>query len=80
MSGKPQMSAVDRSAGMFTSIAARGRLVPLQQVFASADEHGMSAEQVIDALAFLEAAGMIGLQTMVEVLRAPPAVAEVRAS
>jgi hypothetical protein len=71
MAGKAQGSAVDRAAGLFTSIAAQGAAMPLWQVFAFADEHGLTPEQIVDALAFLEASGMISLRTVVEVERAP---------
>lgn len=71
-----QGTAVDRAAGLFTSIAAQGSATPLWQVFACADEHGMTPEQMIDALAFLEASGLIAFRTVVEVLK--PLACEVK--
>ncbi len=62
-----QSTAVDRAAGLYTSLAAQGPAMPLWQVFADADRHEMSPEQITDALAFLEAAGMINLMTVVEI-------------
>lgn len=71
MSAVVQGSAVDRAAGLFTSIAAQGECLPTWQVQHLADEHGMSPEQVVDALAFLEATGMISIESVVRVERAP---------
>ncbi|MEQ5789062.1 hypothetical protein J3454_14290 [Erythrobacter sp. NFXS35] len=69
MAARAQGSAVDRAAELFTSIAAQGPATPLRQIFPLADEHGLTREEAVDALAFLEAAGMIALTTVVEVSR-----------
>lgn len=80
MSTLRQTSAVDRAADLFASIAAQGPATALWQVLAAAMDNGMTAEEVIDALAFLEAAGLISFQTVVEVLRPTPPQAMERAA
>lgn len=66
-----QGTAVDRAAELFTSIAAQGEVVPVWQIAALADEHELSGDALVDALAFLEASGLIAIVSVIEVQRRP---------
>lgn len=68
MAGLVQGTAVERAAGLFTSLAAQGQSIDLAAALALAEEHGMSRLEAIDALAFLEATGLVALATRIEIL------------
>ncbi|MEM6585758.1 MAG: hypothetical protein AAF692_08395 [Pseudomonadota bacterium] len=59
------MSAIERAAGLFASIKASEFGLASRGLAALAEEHNASLEQTIDALAFLEAAGMIEVKSVI---------------
>ena len=60
------MSLVERASQLFTSIAAKGALgVASADLATIADEHDLTPGDMIDALAFLEANGMVAVQSFV---------------
>lgn len=61
------MSVVEQAAGLFSSIAASPVGVSARGLAALAEEHGLDGERLIDALAFLEASGMIEVISLVRV-------------
>lgn len=67
MATAPQSSAVDRAADLFTSIGAEaeGGEIAMAQVARIGAERQMSAEQILDALAFLEANNVLEVRTVV---------------
>ncbi|MEL6707629.1 MAG: hypothetical protein AAFP79_05055 [Pseudomonadota bacterium] len=58
------MGLVERSADVFSSIAASPVGVSARSMAAIAEDHDLTLEQVIDALAFLEASGMIEVKSI----------------
>lgn len=65
--GRNSRSAVERAADLMETIRAQGPCVETWQLAALAGEIGLAGDQLVDALAFLEANGMITLRSIVEV-------------
>jgi hypothetical protein len=62
---RQQGGAIDRAAGVFSSIAAHSAGVDGPGLTAIAVDHGLDLDAMWDALAFLECCGMIEVRTVV---------------